>query len=138
MKDTHSSNVMKKAAIASAVDIENEIVSPVGKLKAKIDFWRDSGANAFLIDVLSNGYKLPFKTISPSVRLKNNRSTFDNPEIVTCEIEKLVEKGCEQEVDPCLTVVNPLTVAFNKSNKPPLVLDCRHINVHLFQLQSKV
>ena len=102
------------AAIASVVNIENEIVSPVGKLKAKIDFWRDRGANAFLIDVLSNGYKLPFKTIPPSARLKNNRSAFDNPEIVTREIEKLVEKGCVREVDHCPTVVNPLTVAFNK------------------------
>ena len=90
-----------------------------------------------MIDVLSNGYKLPFKTIPPSARLKNNRSAFDNPEIVTREIEKLVEKGCVREVDHCPTVVNPLTVAFNKSNKPRLVLDCRHINVHLFKFKVR-
>ena len=34
-------------------------------------------------------------------------------------------------------VVNPLTVAQNKSGKLRLVLDCRHINKHLFQFKFK-
>ena len=33
--------------------------------------------------------------------------------------------------------MNPLTVAFNKSSKPRLVLDCRHINPHLFRYKFK-
>ena len=33
--------------------------------------------------------------------------------------------------------VNPLTVALNKSNKPRLVLDCRHINPHLHKYRFK-
>ena len=33
--------------------------------------------------------------------------------------------------------VNPLTVAFNKSNKPRLELDCRHIHPHLHTYRSK-
>ena len=33
--------------------------------------------------------------------------------------------------------VNPLTVAFNKSGKPRLVLDCRHINPHLHKYKFK-
>ena len=36
---------------------------------------------------------------------------------------------------PC--VVNPLTVAYNKSGKPRLVLDCRHINVCLFKFRYR-
>jgi hypothetical protein len=34
-------------------------------------------------------------------------------------------------------VVNPLTVAFGKSGKPRLVLDCRHINPHLVKFKFK-
>ena len=33
--------------------------------------------------------------------------------------------------------VNPLTVAFNKSDKPLLVLDYRHINSHLHKYRFK-
>ena len=34
-------------------------------------------------------------------------------------------------------VVNPLTVAYSKSGKPRLVLDCRHINEYLHTFKFK-
>ena len=34
-------------------------------------------------------------------------------------------------------VINPLTVAYNKADKPRLVLDCRHVNPHLYQFKFK-
>jgi hypothetical protein len=41
-------------------------------------------------------------------------------------------KGCISRVELKPHVVNPLTVAGNKT-KLRLVLDCRHINPHLYQ-----
>ena len=48
-----------------------------------------------------------------------------------------MSKGCVARVGEKPLVVNPLTVALNKAGKPRLVLDCRHINKHLFQFKFK-
>lgn len=55
---------------------------------------------------------------------------------MSSEIEKLAREGCVQEVIGKPTVVNPLTVAGNKS-KRRLVLDARHVNPHLFKNKRK-
>lgn len=51
---------------------------------------------------------------------------------MSSEIEKLVRKGCVQEVVGKPKVVSPLTVAGNKP-KQRLVLGARHVNPHLFK-----
>jgi hypothetical protein len=53
------------------------------------------------------------------------------------EITKLLEKGCISEVAEAPFVVNPLTVAYSRSNKPRLVLDCWHINTWIHQFKYK-
>jgi hypothetical protein len=58
-----------------------------------------------------------------------------NSDFVSKEIAKLVSMGCVAECLDIPHVVNPLTVAKNKSGKLRFVLDCRHINVSLFQFQ---
>ena len=51
--------------------------------------------------------------------------------IVEREIRKLLNNACVSEVSNVPTVVTPLTVAFDRSGKARLVLDCRHINLCL-------
>ena len=53
------------------------------------------------------------------------------------EVCKLLEKGCVKEATEVQFVTNPLTVAFNRTGKPRLVLDCRHINQYLIQYKYK-
>jgi hypothetical protein len=67
--------------------------------------------------------------------LKNNKSALDNDGFVSAEIKKLLTKSCISEVKHTPSVVNPLTVAFNRAKKPRLVLDCRHINLDLFKFK---
>jgi hypothetical protein len=47
-----------------------------------------------------------------------------------------LEKGCISEVVEAPFVVNPLTVAYSRSNKPRLVLDCRHIHQFKFKFED--
>ena len=112
-------------------------VSPVGRLNACIDKWVSTGANAHIVDVIRSGYKIPFKTTPEAVFLNNNRSSLDNPMFVTNEIDVLLKKGCISETENPPKVSNPLTVAYNKSGKPRLVLDCRHLNQHLFKFKYR-
>ena len=54
------------------------------------------------------------------------------PDIVEREISKYLDNASVSEVSDVPTVVNPLAVAFNRSGKARLVLDCRHIYKSLF------
>lgn len=86
-----------------------------------------------VIEFVSN---LPLFTTPSSVEIKNNKFSIDNKRFVSSEIEKFSRKGCVQEVIEKPEVVNPLTVAANKS-KQRLVLDARHVNPHLFKHKHK-
>ena len=112
-------------------------MSPVDSLKAHIDEWKNIGANDYIISIIENGYKLPLKRIPENTCIDNNKSAKDNMTFVSKEVENLLQKGCISTVEYKPHVVNPLTVAYNKSSKHRLVLDCRHINPHLFQFKFK-
>jgi hypothetical protein len=111
--------------------------SPVGRLKVHLPMWKKATDSRYILDVIEQGYKLPFKTIPENSEIKNNKSARDNPVFVEKEIESLIEKGIVSKVysKPC--IVNPLTVAYNKKGKPRLVLDCRYINPFLHQFKVK-
>ena len=116
---------------------QSSVISPVGRLRSCLPAWKEINSNEYVLRIIEKGYKLPLKTIPGKVLLQNNKSARDNPKFVSQEIEKLRIKGCISQVNHQPEVVNPLTVAYNKTNKPRLVLDCRHVNPHLFQFKFK-
>ena len=107
-------------------------VSPVNSLRSCINEWEKIGASKYIISVIENGYKLPLKTEPENVELQNNKSARDHSAFVSREIEKLVDKRCIAKVTNV-----PKVVAKNKTGKLRLVLDCRHVNPHLFQFKFK-
>ena len=120
----------------NALQLKSVIVTPVNSLRNHIDKWKSIEANQYILNVIDQGYRLPFKTLPVSISLDNNRSAMDNKSFVSDEIDKLLMKGCISRLELKPHVVNPLTVAGNKS-KLRLVLDCRHINPHLYQFKYK-
>jgi hypothetical protein len=87
----------------------------VGRLRKSVNKWKEIGANDFIVDVIENGYQIPFLTLPNQIELDNNKSARDNPDFVTDEINKLLEKGCISLVTDKPHVINPLTVANNGS-----------------------
>jgi hypothetical protein len=59
---------------------------------------------------------------------KNNKSALDNSECVDQAFPELVGSGCVHEVPFIPYVVNPLSVATNKSGKKRLILDLSVLN----------
>ena len=112
-------------------------ISPVGRLKKYIKNWEEISDNQYILDIIQNGYKIPFKETPADVELRNNKSARDNHAFVLTEMNTLLEKGVISEVKEKPKVINPLTVAYNRAGKPRLVLDCRHINkcIHLFRVK---
>lgn len=141
-----NSRVFESCSSASESNIEPRygtcksdatLVSPVGRLKDHVQTWSDVSENQYILHVIANGYKLPFKQIPERARLCNNKSARGNPVFVQKEIESLLKKGVISEAQHTPHVINPLTVAYNKVGKARLVLDCRHINpsLHLFKVK---
>ena len=93
----------------------------------------------YILEVFREGYKLPLMASPPDICLKNNRSARENMPFAQQEVESLIKekKGVVSQVVEVPKVVNPLTVAYNKSGKPHLVLDYRHINQYLHVFKFK-
>ena len=107
-----------------------------GSLKEHYNFWAEIGSNQYILDVIQNGYRLPLITTPESCHLKNNRSALDNGEFVKEAINELLISGSIIETKEKPYVINPLTVAKNKK-KSRLVLDLRHVNLHLWKEKIK-
>jgi hypothetical protein len=103
----------------------------------KVNRWKQIGANSYIVDVIENGYKIPFLHIPDEIALENNKSARDNTDFVNDEIERLLQKGYISRVTQNTFVVNPLTVVNNSREKLRLELDARHINPHLYKFKHK-
>ena len=99
-------------------------------MKNCLEFWKYIDASEYIIDVVENGYKLPFNSFPTSTHLKNNKSSLDNPDFVQSAISDLLNNHAVVESPHKPFVINPLTVAKN-ATKLRLVLDLRHINQHI-------
>ena len=116
---------------------EFSTVSTYNRLKHYKHKWKEAGADCYIMNVIEEGYKIPFKEIPDIQMSKNNKSARDNPKFVEEEIDKLLAKKCISDVQDEPHVTNPLTVAYNKKGKPRLVLDCRNINDKLHKFKFK-
>ena len=112
-------------------------VSPMGRLQSRYAEWEKVTDNRFILGVIKEGYKIPFKEMPKPVELKNNKFARDNLSFVKSEVQKLLAKGCVEKIEGKPIVTNPLTVSTNKSGKHRLVLDCRHLNECLAKFKFK-
>ena len=108
-----------------------------GRLKASIEYWRFIGAPKFILDTISDGYKIPFITTPPPVHLKNNGSALEHSDFINDAILELLQDNRIEELTTSPEIINPLTVSVQSSGKKRLILDLRHINLHVFKQKFK-
>jgi hypothetical protein len=78
----------------NALQLKSVIITPVNSLRNHIDKWKSIETNQYILNVIDQGYRLPFKTLPVNISLDNNRSAKDNKSFVSDEIDKLLMKGC--------------------------------------------
>ena len=76
--------------------------------KKHIQYWKDIGANEFILGTISEGYVIPFSSNLPSMCFKNNKSAFQNHDFVDTAIAELVDNGFAIKVPFKPYVVSPL------------------------------
>uniref|UniRef100_A0A7M5USR9 Uncharacterized protein n=1 Tax=Clytia hemisphaerica TaxID=252671 RepID=A0A7M5USR9_9CNID len=93
----------------------------VGKILEAAEFWKnDLQASPFVLSIIENGYRIPFKNKPTSFFYKNNLSSFKNYSFTTKAIIDLIDNDCISEIREPAYCCNPLTVA-EKNGKLRLV-----------------
>ena len=114
-------------------EVELACATPVkGRLRERLAFWRSIGASRWVLEVLKDGYGLPFMSLPQKAFFRNHHSVMADEDFVGQELSKLLTSGAVVEVGrEDLTVCNPLGVIRNAALKPRLILDLRYVNQHL-------
>lgn len=108
-----------------------------GKIHEKVEFWKEVlDPSDYVLNIIENGYGLPFVNEPPAFFAKNNKSSLENNDFVEHAITDLLEKGCVREIKQPAFCSNPLTVA-ESHGKLRLVLDLRHVNKYLQEYKFK-
>ena len=71
--------------------IQVQIAFFMGSLETNLDYWKEIGTSDCILDVVHNGYRLPFKTIPKKAEFKNNKSALKNEDFLTSSIDELVK-----------------------------------------------
>ena len=81
-------------------------------LHANFSYWNKTlQASEAVLDIIRDGYGLPFTSIPQDCFIKNNKSALMHRKFVEDAIFKLLEDGCIQEASSPPRCVNPLSVA---------------------------
>ena len=92
---------------------------------------KKTGANRYILRVIHEGYKIQFKEYH---KIFMQKITNPQGKILihhrrnTRNTKVGFKKTCCSEVADKPTVINPLTVVYNKNGMPRLFIDCWHIN----------
>ena len=92
-------------------------------LRNSVEFWRSIQAPDFIISIIETGYVISFVNVPSDLYLKNNLSAWNNEDFVSGTVSELLESGCVPRVPFKPIVVNPLSVAYDRSNKRRLIPD---------------
>ena len=90
---------------------------------------KDLEAPPFVMDIIRQGYSLPFSEFPPCCFLLNNRAASRNPQFVEPAIPELLEGQLINEHSFPPHCVNHLTVVVGKELL--LVIDLREVNKYL-------
>ena len=115
----------------------NPNIVVAGRLKTHAQFWLSIGASQFILDVIDQGYRIPFHSSPPVSFSSNNKSALAHPDFVEEAISELLVSHRIFESDSLPHNVNPLSVSVQSSGKKRLILDLRFVNNHLWKQSVK-
>ena len=98
-----------------------------------IGHWQLLCAPDFILSIIRCGYKTPFISTPPPQLFKNNASAVNECVFVGDAILELLRDNRIEEVFSSAERVNPLSVSVQSSGKKRLILDLRHINLHIYK-----
>ena len=84
------------------LDVENSAINSCtivkGRLRECIAFWESIGANRWILEIIREGYCLPFLDLPRSMTFLNHQSAIREADFVAEEIDKLLQSGALVDV----------------------------------------
>ena len=114
-----------------------KVCSVRGNLAKCYQEWEKIGASGFFLSVKRNGYKIPFIDFPPPKVFPNNPSALKEKDFVSEAISDLLVTRRVEVLDYPPAIVNPLPVSIQSSGKKTLILDLRHVNLHILHQKFK-
>ena len=112
----------------------NSYPSVKRRLKKKLIFQQETpSADSAILEIIDNGYKIPFFKTPKRASFRNNQSALKNKDFVEESISELLKCGSIIEAEKPPEVINPLSVSINSSGKKRLILDLRYVNGHVYK-----
>ena len=109
-----------------------------GRLRKCVGFWREMGASQWVLNILENGYRLPFVKKPPVGVKRNQASCKEHEQFVDEAVAALVQCGSAATVkEQDLESISPLGVV-KGARKLRLILDLRQISVCLKKYRFKL
>ena len=116
----------------------NNYPSVKGRLKKNLIFWQETlSAISAILEIIDNGYKIPFYKTPKRASFCNNQSALKNKDFVEESISELLKCGSIIEAEKPPEVINPLSVSINSPRKKRLILDLRNVNTHVYKDKIK-
>ena len=103
-----------------------------------VQFWEGIGACKYVVNVIRNGYALPFNSLPKPYVIRNHKSAQAHASFVNESVEDLLERGCVQQVDEGDVIVSSPLGVVNNGKKLRLILDLRYVNMHLKSQKFKL
>ena len=102
-----------------------------------IQHWQSLGAPDFVFSVIRDGYRIPFISTPPPRRFTNNVSALKEADFVREALLDLLRDNRVEEIFIRPDIVNLLTVSVQANGKKRLILDLRHVNLHVYKQKFK-
>ena len=107
------------------------------RLRKCVGFWREMGASQWVLNILENGYRLPFVKKPPVGVKRNQASCKEHEQFVDEAVAALVQFGSAATVkEGDLECISPLGVV-KGARKLRLILDLSQVNVCLKKYRFK-
>ena len=103
----------------------------------RIPSWRSLGTSQFILNVISQGYKIRFFELPTPFSKMNNASALSNRSFVSKAVNELLHANLVEEIFCVPDIVNPLSVTTRSSRKQRLILDLRHVSIFIFKQKFK-
>ena len=113
------------------------VTSVRGRLAKCISEWEGISAPGFILEVIREGYQIPFLSLPPPKHSDNNLSAIKEKDFVSEAVRDLLKMNCIEELDEAPDIVNPLSLSTQSSGKKRLILDLRHVNLYVYKQKFK-
>ena len=116
----------------------NNYPSIKGRLQKNLIFWQETlSADLAILEIILNGYKIPFFKTPKCASVHNNQLALKNKSFVEEPISKLLKYCCIIEAEKSPEIIIPHSASVYSSGKKRLILDLKYVNAHVYKDKIK-